>query len=94
MTKFVSLALAAGMLVAAPTFAQPKEVSLEEANEGLDKSDPNYLRCKRLKVIGSLAKRKEVCMTNHEWEVARLQGRSGARSIVDSARNGFLELSN
>ncbi|MBZ6379499.1 hypothetical protein B5C34_07480 [Pacificimonas flava] len=94
MTKFISTALAAGLLLAAPSYAQTEKVSVEEANEGLERDDPNFLRCKRMKVIGSLTKRKEVCMTNREWEEARVRGRSGARAIVDSGMPGALPGSN
>lgn len=93
MRKFLSLAVAAAavMAVTPAHAAGPEKISLEEANQGLERDHPDYIKCKTERAKGSLAKRIERCMTNREWEEARLKGRSGARSIVDSTRQGFME---
>ncbi len=61
----------------------------EAAEPVTDKSDPEYVRCRSDRVIGSLAKRKKTCMTNREWEVAARTGNRGARDIVESQQVGM-----
>lgn len=61
--------------------AEPEEIT--------DRNHPDYVRCRREPVIGSLAKFTRRCFTNREWEEIARVGNSGSRSIVDSARSGM-----
>lgn len=54
----------------------------------LAKDDPNYVRCRRLRITGSNIKRK-VCQTNAQWERSASTGNDAAGEIVDNANKGF-----
>ncbi len=56
-----------------------------------DRRHPDYVRCKRQKVIGSLAKRRKVCMTNAQWAEAARAGNRGSREIVQDNQPGFYD---
>ena len=71
------------------TAPAPQQAAAEEAEEITDRSHPDYMRCRRESVIGSHARKRRVCMTNREWELAASTGNSGAREIVDSQQVGI-----
>ncbi|MFU7527660.1 hypothetical protein [Qipengyuania sp. ASV99] len=73
----------------AETAASPQQAAAEEAEEITDRSHPDYMRCRRESVIGSNARKRRVCMTNREWELAASTGNSGAREIVESQQVGI-----
>lgn len=51
---------------ATTTETEPKEIT--------DRRHPDYVRCKSERVIGSLSKRRRVCLTNRQWaELSRDQ---------------------
>ena len=50
------------------------------------KDDPNAVRCKSEKIIGSRAKRKRTCMTNKEWALVEQRGNDATREF---ARDNF-----
>lgn len=54
-----------------------------------DRSHPDYIRCKRERVIGSLAKYTKRCYTNREWEEIARAGNAGTRSIVEDHQTGM-----
>lgn len=55
-----------------------------------DRSHPDYKRCRREPIIGSLARMRTVCMTNREWEKFAQRGNAGARSLLDDISKGGL----
>ena len=63
--------------VAASAFAEPP------MSKPIDKNDPDYLRCKRISVTGSLVKKEKVCKTNAEWDRLDGNGNRAARAIMD-----------
>lgn len=58
--------------------AKPKKIT--------DRQHPDYIRCRRERVIGSLAKRRKICMTNREWKMIANEGNRGANELVDEMR--------
>jgi len=52
-----------------------------------DRSDPNYIRCRSERVIGSLVKKRKKCMTNAEWKVYNTEGNRIANELVDESRS-------
>jgi len=69
-TSLASVTLIAGGSVAA--VAQDSASSETQAAESepekiTDRKHPDYVRCKSEKVIGSLSKRRRVCLTNRQW---------------------------
>lgn len=83
--RFVHLAICASLAsIAAPTYA----VAAPETNAGRDRDDPNYVRCRRLDVTGSLVKKTRVCKTNAEWARLAEQGQGNAQEIFQNNLEG------
>lgn len=72
----------------APARAQDPEP--EETEEAKEVVDP--VICREQKVIGSLAKRRKVCLAQSEWERVAREGNAFARSVVESGRGGMWEV--
>ncbi len=49
-----------------------------------DKNHPDYVRCRTEPVIGSLARKRRVCMTNEQWEEAARVGNRFADDAISS----------
>lgn len=67
----------------------PPPVPAPEPEKITDRNHPDYVRCRREPVIGSLAKFTRRCMTNSEWEQVARRGNEGTRSIVEDAQSGL-----
>ena len=52
-------------------------------NEGLDSRHPNYIRCRKDPVVGSLARKLRVCRTNEEWKRFAAIGNETGREVLD-----------
>ena len=97
--RFISIAVLsialAGPAVAAdsqPPTKPPSEMTPAEIkahNAGLDRSDPNYISCRKTEVLGSLARKERVCRTTAKWKEAFALGNEGTRDMVEGmARSG------
>lgn len=64
-----------------PSTMTSKEIAAH--NNGLAQNDPNFIRCRREEVIGSLAKKLRVCRTNAEWTAYADQGARNAQEMYD-----------
>jgi hypothetical protein len=56
-----------------------------------DKSHPDFLRCRTEAIIGSLARKRKVCLTNKQWAEARKKGHrlaDGAISAIQVMSGG------
>jgi hypothetical protein len=70
-----------------PSKMSPKEIA--EHNEGLDQSDPAYIKCRRLEEIGSLAGKKRVCRSNAQWAASADATNRETREMIEGmARSG------
>ena len=87
--------VASGAALAADTPAsdrQPPEkapssmtsTEIAQFNKGLEKSHPQYIRCRKEEVIGSLARKFRVCRTNAEWSRYADVGNQNARETVEA----------
>lgn len=97
--RFVSIALS-GLAIAAsaaaadsqPPSRAPSQMSSSEIkahNAGLEATDPNYIKCRKSEVMGSLVKKQRVCRTNEQWKEANSLGNDGTRDMVEGfARSG------
>ena len=54
-----------------------------------DRRDPNYVRCRSEPVIGSLVKKKRICMTNAEWVEYTRTGSRDANQFVEDMQTGI-----
>ncbi len=97
--KYVVLALSAAAILSAPV--QANDDSTSAAVESTDKAkkprkitdrrDPNYVRCRSEPVIGSLTKKKRICMTNAEWVEYVRKGSRDSQEFVDGLQSGSAE---
>ena len=53
-----------------------------------DRSHPDYVRCRSEPVIGSLVRKRKICMTNSEWEEYARAGNADSRSMLDDIGKG------
>jgi hypothetical protein len=94
-----SLLAATGAIAATtPTAAdrQPPEKSpgamssreIAAYNQGLDKSHPFFIRCRRDPMTGTLAPSERVCKTNKDWGFDAAVTRQAARESVERTASG------
>lgn len=70
-----------------PSGMSPGEIKAH--NAGLESSDPNYIKCRKAEVMGSLVKKERICRTNAQWKEATALGNEGTRDMVEGfARSG------
>ena len=70
-----------------PGKMSPKEIA--EFNNGLDTSDPAYIKCKRIGETGSLIGTKRVCRSNAQWEATADSANRETREMIEGmARSG------
>lgn len=95
-----SAILGALAMVAAGTPAQidlttridpPKTPSLMTSTEIADfnrqlvsSNHPDFIRCRKLDVVGSLVKKTRVCRTNEQWRIASDVGNQNARDTQEA----------
>ena len=78
--------LAAGSLApAAPLLAA---ASADAGVEKLDPKDPNYVRCRKIQVTGSLVKKERICKTNAEWARANEDAQKNVEDLIVRNRTG------
>lgn len=77
----------AGAVLAPPVLA--KETYVDPApTEKLDPRDPNYMRCRKIQVTGSLVKKERICKTNAEWAKAGEDAQKNADDLIGRNRTG------
>jgi hypothetical protein len=54
-----------------------------------DRKSPNYVRCVRLEVTGSLVKKTRVCKTNAEWNQIQDNQSREAADLIERNRTGM-----
>lgn len=70
-----------------PSGMSPAEIKTHNAS--LESSDPNYIKCRKSEVMGSLVKKQRICRTNAQWKEAAALGNEGTREMVEGfARSG------
>jgi hypothetical protein len=76
---------AAALVPAAPLLAAP---TADAGAEKLDPKDPNYVRCRKIQVTGSLVKKERICKTNAEWARANEDAQKNAEDLIGRNRTG------
>jgi hypothetical protein len=84
----LSLLLPLAALLAVPTAPLAAASTTEPAAEKLDPKDPDYVRCRKIAVTGSLVKKERICKTNAEWARANEDARNNAEDLVGRNRTG------
>ena len=91
--SLIACAIVVPALIAIPAGAADTDKSeeLSKAPKKIsDRRDPNYVRCRSEAVIGSLAKKRRICMTNAEWTEYVRTGSRNAKEFVDDQQPGFM----
>lgn len=88
--------LATLLIVAQPAIASADKGSeKEEADDAhvpkriTDRRHPDYVRCRLEPIIGSLAKKRRVCMTNSEWAAHIQEGNRRSNQFVSDMDGGL-----
>jgi hypothetical protein len=69
----------------------PSEMTSDQIaahNAALEFGDPNYIKCRRIPISGSLVKKARVCKTNTDWAKAWQDGNQNARDAYDAMNKG------
>lgn len=78
--------------MAQPVAASASEAQANDAKTGqkriTDRRHPDYVRCRKEPVIGSLARTRKICMTNEKWAEYSRKGNAEARQFVDGTAVG------
>jgi hypothetical protein len=80
--------LTASLLLVAPALPAVATTEGAAAAEKLDPKDPNYLRCRKIAVTGSLVKKERICKTNAEWAKAMEETQRNADDLITRNRTG------
>lgn len=85
--KTAALLTLLALLVAPVTPALADTTTGTDATK-LDPKDPNYLRCRKIAVTGSLVKKERICKTNAEWAKAQEDAQKNADDLITRNRTG------
>ena len=72
----------------APGFAQSAG-STAAGEAVVDKSSPDYVRCRRIEVTGSRARKEKICKTNAEWDAIARAGNDSSREQLERSQSVF-----
>lgn len=67
---------------------------IAEHNEGLDLRHPDFIKCRKLDVIGSLVKKARVCRTNEQWTASWQKGNQNVRDTAEAYAPKFIDCRN
>jgi len=68
---------------------QAEAATNEKDKKIKDRRHPDYIRCRKESVIGSLSKKRKVCMTNKAWALDSRKGNKRAKEVItDNTRYG------
>ena len=87
---FSAAALAGFALAAQPALAfgaeeavEVEETKAKKPKKIKDRNHPDYVRCRSEPIIGSLARKRRICMTNREWVEMARKGNERTREVID-----------
>lgn len=90
-TKLLAVSLVSGLcmspnLVFAKDTSEPKAESTKLVSEKVDKTDPDYVKCRVEPVTGSVARKRRICLTNRQWQAAAQEGNRVADDLITNMR--------
>lgn len=62
----------------------------EKPKKITDRRHPDYVRCRSEPIIGSLSRKRRICMTNKEWVEYTRTGSRDSKEFVDDNQPGFM----
>ncbi len=90
MRKFITATVFVCSVAAFPALALADEEAEDDTAEN-DPYAPDAIRCERVAITGSRARRTRVCMTNAEWADQRSAGNRNASELVDNATRDHMQ---
>jgi hypothetical protein len=72
--------------IGSPTIAQTPPPAAA-ADAVVDKSSPDYKRCRRIEVTGSRARKEKVCKTNAQWDAIARAGNETSRDQLERSQS-------
>lgn len=60
-------------------------------NEGLELRHPDFIKCRKIDIIGSLVKKARVCRTNEQWAASWQKGNTNVRDTADALAPKFID---
>ena len=67
---------------------------IAEHNEGLELRHPDFIKCRKIDIIGSLAKKARVCRTNEQWSESWEKGNRNVRDTAEAYAPKFIDCRN
>lgn len=93
MQKKLLTIFGAAAILGAPMPASAGDETPEPARDAqgkiLDRSHPDYVKCRTESVVGSRAKKRRVCLSNREWAQVARQGNGMAAALIEGGRAGI-----
>jgi hypothetical protein len=69
-------------------------VEIAAHNEGLELRHPDFIKCRKIDMIGSLVKKARVCRTNEQWTKSWQNGNQNVRDTADAFAPKFQDCRN
>lgn len=63
-------------------------------NEGLELRHPDFIKCRKIDMIGSLVKKARVCRTNEQWAASWQKGNQNVRDTTAAFAPKFQDCRN
>jgi hypothetical protein len=93
--KITAASIGCALLAFSPVLAHENSDQAEVAKEEkvkpkkiTDRRHPDYIRCRSQPIIGSLARKRRVCMTNSQWVAANREGSRKSRQYIEDMQVG------
>jgi hypothetical protein len=68
--------------------------AIAEHNKELEGTHPDFIKCRKLDIIGSLAKKARVCRTNEQWAESWQKGNTNVRDTTAAFAPKFQDCRN
>lgn len=67
---------------------------IAEHNAGLELRHPDFIKCRKIDIIGSLVKKARVCRTNEQWAESWQKGNTNVRDTAEAYAPKFQDCRN
>ncbi|MEP2103331.1 MAG: hypothetical protein ABJP02_08470 [Parasphingorhabdus sp.] len=97
--RSISIIALSGLALSAPSAFAEETGTIEGTEEKkpekiTDRGHPDYVRCRSEPIIGSLSRKRRICMTNAQWVAYTRKGSSESKEFVDDNQPGFMATPN
>lgn len=70
--------------------ASNKGNSKEAEQKITDRRHPDFIKCRKEAVMGSMSRKIKTCMTNKEWAAFREEGKKRSNEMLEDIQPGFM----